>query len=85
MPKMISSQFGSTLHCVARMNGTSCMNVPATTAPQRVKMPPISAVAIRVSESCVGNPYTVGLPTWAASRAPATPVMNDASAKAHIL
>ena len=39
-----------------RMNGTSCMKTPATTAPQSVKMPPISAVAIRVSESCVGKP-----------------------------
>ena len=58
MPKMIRSQFGSTSHCVWRMNGTSCRNMPATTAPHSVKIPPISAVAIRVSESCVGKPYT---------------------------
>ena len=32
------------------------MKIPATSAPQSVKMPPISAVAISESESCVGKP-----------------------------
>ena len=48
-------------------------------------MPPISAVATSVSESCVGKPYARRAPFWAASRQPATPVMKDASAKAQSL
>ena len=59
--------------------------MPATTAPQRLKMPPISAVAASVSESCVWNVIARGTPTCAASRHPATPVMNDASANAQSL
>ena len=48
-------------------------------------MPPISAAASSVSESCVGNPNAVGLPSWAASRPPPTPVVKDASANAQSL
>ena len=82
---MISSQFESTFHWVWRMKGTSIMKTPAMTAPQSVKMPPISAVAINVRDCSRGNEPTVGLPKCEASRHPATPVMNDASANAHIL
>ena len=48
-------------------------------------MPPISAVAARVSESCVWNVIARGTPTCAASRQPATPVTKDASANAQSL
>ena len=54
-------------------------------APQRLKIPPISAVAASVSESWVWKVIARGTPTCAASRQPATPVMKDASAKAHSL
>ena len=37
--------------------------MPATIAPQRLKMPPISAVAARMSESCVWNVIARGTPT----------------------
>ena len=50
-----------------------------------LKTPPMSAVAARVSESCVLKVITRGTPTCDANRQPATPVMNDASANAHIL
>ena len=60
--------------------------MPATTAPQRLKMPPISAVAASVSESWVWKRDRArDCPTCAASRQPATPVMNDASANAQSL
>ncbi len=48
-------------------------------------MPPIRAAASSVSESCVGKPKAVGWPSCAASSAPATPVVNDASANAQSL
>ena len=48
-------------------------------------MPPISAVAARVSESCVWKVIARGTPTCAASRQPATPVTKDASANAQSL
>ena len=48
-------------------------------------MPPMSAVASSVIDACVGNARCGGCPTYAASRQPATPVMNDASANAHSL
>ncbi len=48
-------------------------------------MPPISAVAARMSESWVWKVIARGTPTWAASRQPATPVTKDASAKAQSL
>ena len=48
-------------------------------------MPPISAAASSVSESWVGKPNAVGWPSCAASRPPATPVVNDASANAQSL
>ena len=62
------------------------LKIPATTAPQRLKTPPISTVATRVME-VLGNwkPIARGTPICAASRQPATPVMNEASANAHIL
>ena len=59
--------------------------MPATTAPQMLKMPPIRAVAASVSESWVWKVIARGTPTCAASRQPATPVMNEASANAHSL
>ena len=48
-------------------------------------MPPISVTARSVSESDVGNPDDASTPTLPASRPPATPVMNDASANAQSL
>ena len=48
-------------------------------------MPPIRAVAASVSESCVWKVIARGTPTCAASRQPATPVTNEASANAHSL
>ena len=54
-------------------------------APQMLKMPPISAVAASVSESWVWKVIARGTPTCAASRQPATPVTNDASANAQSL
>ena len=59
--------------------------MPAMSAPQRLKIPPISEVAASVSESCVWKLIARETPIWAASRQPATPVMNDASANAQIL
>ena len=84
-PKMISRKFEFTPHCAWKRNGRSWLKIPATIAPQRLKMPPISAVAASVSESWVWKVIARGTPTWAASRQPATPAMNEASANAHIL
>ena len=53
---MISRKFVLTCHSAWKMNGTSCMKTPATTAPQRLKMPPISTTASRISESWIGKP-----------------------------
>ena len=38
-------------HSAWKTNGSSWRKIPATSAPQSVKMPPISAVAISESES----------------------------------
>ena len=84
-PKMISRKLVLTPHCAWKRNGSSWLKMPATIAPHSEKMPPISAVAASVSESCVWNVIARGTPTCAASRQPATPVMNDASANAHSL
>ena len=54
-------------------------------APQRLKIPPISDVAASVSESWVWKLIARETPFSAASRQPATPVMNEASANAQIL
>ena len=84
-PKMMRRKFELTSHCAWKRKGRSWLKTPATIAPQRLKMPPMSAVAASVRESCVWNVIARGVPTWEASRQPATPVMNDASANAHIL
>ena len=60
---MIRSRFEFSPHCAWKTNGTSCWKQPAMTAPQRLKMPPISAVAARISESWVWKVIARGTPT----------------------
>ena len=72
-------------HCAWKRNGRSWLKQPAMTAPQRLKMPPMSVVARSVSESWVWKDCAVGWPTCAASRHPATPAMNEARANAQSL
>ena len=74
-----------TPHCAWKRKGRSWLKTPAMSAPQRLKIPPISEVAASVSESCVWKLIARETPTCAASRQPATPVMNEASANAHSL
>src|SRR6185503_8647835 len=62
-PKRISTKFGLIPHCTWKRNGRSWLKHPATTAPQRLKMPPMSVVARSVRESCVWNDCAVGWPT----------------------
>ena len=54
-------------------------------APQTLKIPPISELAASVSESCVEKLIARETPFRAASRQPATPVTNEASANAQSL
>ncbi len=54
-------------------------------APQMLKTPPISTTARSVIEFWVGNCWVLTPPADAARRAPATPVMNEASANAQSL
>ena len=57
----------------------------AMIAPQMLKTPPIRTTASSVIEFAVGNCWVLTPPADAASRPPATPVMKEASAKAHSL
>jgi hypothetical protein len=54
-------------------------------APHTLKIPPISALAASVSESWVWKLIARETPFSAASRQPATPVTNEASANAQSL
>ena len=65
--------------------GKSLINTPATTAPHSDVTPPISAAASRTMFALVGNCTMYSRPTSPASRPPATPVANDASASAQSL
>ena len=55
----------------------------ATTAPQRLKTPPIKTTAKRTTEFWTGNWLMLTPPVAAASSAPDTPAMNDARPNAH--
>ena len=84
-PKTTRRKLGLTFHCAWKRNGRSWLKIPAMSAPQMLKMPPISEVAASVSESCVWKLIARETPFRAASRQPATPVRNEASANAQSL